>query len=237
MSEFITITLIALLMIISPGPDFAIVTKTSVSHGRISGIFSAIGVAIANLCHVAINLMGIGVIISQSILAFTIMKVMGAAYLLYIGYKGLRAKPFAALDETATLSQNETVHTAQHKTTPNEINETNGVNEKNNASLLLGRRGFISGYFTSILNPKACLFYLSFFSVMLSANTPLATQIAYGVWMSALACGWFIVVALFFTNPYIGAKLKRCKHWIERITGGALMLLGLRLLSSEAVAP
>jgi len=214
MTEFFTITFIGLLMIISPGPDFAVVTKTSLIDGRLPGILSAVGVAIANLCHVTINLFGIGVIISQSLLAFTLLKILGAGYLLYIGYKGLRAKPLGSLgvgkDEETTLVQESSTH-------------------KN-----VRRRGLLSGFFTSLLNPKACLFYLSFFSVILSATTPLPHQIFYGVWLCVLACLWFTLVALFFTNPHIGAKLKNVKHWIERITGGALILLGLRLLGAKA---
>lgn len=218
MTEFITITLFGLLMIISPGPDFAVVTKTSLIQGRLAGMLSAVGVAIANLCHVTLNLLGIGVIISQSLLAFTIMKVLGAGYLIYIGYKGLRAKPFPVTSEEA-----------------GPLSDGGNITAKVGESLQnLGRRGFISGFFTSILNPKACLFYLSFFSVIISSTTPLGHQIFYGVWLSTLACAWFVLVALFFTNPYIGAKLKKAKHWIERITGGALVLLGLRLLSAKA---
>jgi threonine/homoserine/homoserine lactone efflux protein len=95
-------------------------------------------------------------------------------------------------------------------------------------------KGLLSGFITSILNPKACLFFLSFFSVMLSPATELRTQIFYGVWISLLALIWFVLVAFFFTTPMIGQKLQNSKHWIERITGGVLMLLSLKLLSSKA---
>jgi RhtB (resistance to homoserine/threonine) family protein len=209
MTEFITITFIGLLMIISPGPDFAIVTKTSIIQGRLAGLFAAIGISSANLVHVAINLLGIGLIISKSIMAFTIMKFLGAGYLLYIGYKGLRAKPLVISEETKKSVAAE-------------------------SSLNLGRKGFLSGFYTSLLNPKACLFFLSFFSVIVSADTPRSTQIFYGIWLSSIACAWFMLVAVFFTHPYISEKLKQSKHWIERVTGGALVLLGLRLLGTEA---
>lgn len=209
MTEFFTITLIGLLVIISPGPDFAIVTKTSLTQGRLAGILSAVGIAVANLCHVLINLLGIGLVIAQSVMAFTIMKILGAAYLLYIGFKGLRAKPMPVDCEPVKMTQ-------PRKEQPH--------------------RGFMVGFITSILNPKACLFYLSFFSVILSAKTPLLHQIIYGVWLSTLACLWFILVAVFFTHPYIAMRLKNIKHWIERVTGGVLMLLGLRLLTIKVAA-
>lgn len=208
MTEFITITFIGLLMIISPGPDFAIVIKTSLSQDRLAGILSAIGVGIANLIHVSINLLGIGVIIAQSVIAFTILKIFGAGYLLYIGFKGLRAKP--------------------------ELKEIDLKNINTFSSKGFSSNGFFSGFFTSLLNPKACLFYLSFFSVILSSTTPFARQVCYGIWLSTLATIWFSLVAVFFTHPIIRIKLKNAKHWIERIAGGALMLLGLRLLTTKA---
>ncbi len=210
MSEFFTLTLIGLLMIISPGPDFAVVTKTSVSKGRVAGVATALGIAAANLVHVSINLLGIGILIAESPFLFTVLKIAGAAYLLYIGYKGIRAKPEPIILEKST-------------------------HQKSNSASSFRNRGFISGFMTSILNPKACLFFLSFFSVLLSPKTPLMTQILYGLWLSAMAMLWFVLVALFFTNPIIGDQLKASKHWIERFAGGALMFLGVRLLSATAV--
>lgn len=226
--EFLTVTIIGLLVIISPGPDFAVVTNVSLIQGRIPGILASIGVAIANLCHVAANLLGIGVIISQSLLAFTILKILGAGYLLYIGYKGLRARPWVLPVASVPVS-NVTVPLSAASEVSSESQSVSQLV----SNPTIKQRGFSAGFLTSLLNPKACLFYLSFFSVILSANTPLIFQIGYGVWLSVLACIWFILVALFFTNPYIGSKLKKGKHWIERITGGALILLGLRLLGAK----
>lgn len=206
MTEFFMLTLVAALMIISPGPDFAVVVKNSLTHGRTSGFYTALGVAIANLCHVAINLLGIGVVIAQSIAAFTIMKILGAAYLLYLGYKGIRAKPV-------------------------------GVPEKSEVTLPTnrgrGHNGFYSGLLNCLLNPKACLFFLSFFSVMLSPTTAISTQFFYGAWISSMALAWFIVVAFFFTSPAIGKRIDSFKHSLERFTGGILILLGIKLLSDE----
>lgn len=208
MIEFLTLTLVAALMIISPGPDFAIVVQSSLTGGRLSGVYASIGVAFANLCHVAVNLLGIGLIISKSIIIFTLLKVFGAAYLIYLGYKGIRSKPGLQ----------------------NSIHDINHALNNNSQSRLAG---FRTGFLTSLLNPKACLFYLSFFSVMLSPNTPLNVQIFYGAWLSLMALFWFSLVTFFFTHPLIGRKLHACKHWIERTTGGILMLLGLKLLGTK----
>ena len=204
-TQFLMLTLVAGLMIISPGPDFAIVVKNSLFFGRKAGIYSAFGIALANLCHVAINLLGIGVIISQSVFVFTIMKILGASYLIYLGIKGLRATSSA------------------HKAL--EVFSTKTVAQ--------APKGFYSGLLTSLLNPKACLFFLSFFSVILSPATPIGIQMGYGVWISFLALSWFILVAVFFTSAAIAERVTRFKHWLERFTGGVLVLLGLKLINSE----
>ncbi len=210
MSEFFMLTFVGALMIISPGPDFAVVVKNSLAYGRSSGLSASAGVALANLCHVAINLLGVGVIISQSVFAFTLMKILGAIYLIYLGYKGLRAKPAPKREATsgATGMPLQEMHPGL-------------------------KNAFQSGFLTSLLNPKACLFYLSFFSVILSPAIPRITQTFYGIWISFIALLWFMLVALFFTSPMIGQRIQVFKHWLERFTGGVLMVFGLKLLSSE----
>lgn len=194
MMEFFTLTLVGLLMIISPGPDFAIVTKISIIQGRLSGLGAAAGIASANLCHVLLNLLGIGMVIASSTVVFTFLKVMGALYLLYIGFKGLRAKP--TLDRMES-KPTDTVDSLSDPLLRGNIEASS--NKKNENSL--GLKGYYSGFVTSLLNPKACLFYLSFFSVLLSPATPKFTQLLYGLWICFLALVWFILVAFFFTNP------------------------------------
>lgn len=223
--EFFAITLIGAMMIISPGPDFALVVRNSLVFGRQTAVLSSVGIAIANLCHVTINLLGIGLIISQSIVLFTVLKVLGACYLLFIGFKSLRAKAESKLVlESPSLP-------AQEDRPENRLkNEKIDIDTTTNLSL---SKSFMSGFLTSLLNPKACLFFLSFFSVILSAATPFFIQLGYGVWLSFMALVWFCLVSIFFTNPKLSEKLKQCKHWIERFTGGVLMIFGFKLLTSK----
>lgn len=198
-----------MLVLVSPGPAFAIVVKNSLMDGRTSGLYISAGIACSDLCHVAVNLLGIGIIIAKSVVVFTVMKILGASYLIYLGYKGLQAK--------RVLSK-----------------ENNHAEVGVASALLPGKnKGFYSGFFTGLLNPKAYLFFLSFFSVILSPATKILTQVFYGLWLCTLALLWFTLVALFFTNPVIGRKIETFKHWLERFTGGVLMLLGLKLLSSK----
>ncbi|WNZ22914.1 LysE family transporter [Leptolyngbya sp. NK1-12] len=93
MTEWITVFVIASLVIISPGPNFFITLRNSLIHSRRAGVYTALGLSIADLIHMTYCLIGIGVVISQSILVFTLLKWLGAIYLVYIGIKSLRTKP------------------------------------------------------------------------------------------------------------------------------------------------
>lgn len=87
-----TVALIHLLAVISPGPDFIMITRNSLIYSRRTGIYSAIGLGLGILVHVTYSLVGIGLLISKSILLFNTIKYLGAAYLIYIGYKSITAK-------------------------------------------------------------------------------------------------------------------------------------------------
>ena len=92
-SELITVGLVATFMAISPGADFLMVTRNSIFHGRLAGLYSSLGVSLAIWVHVAYSIAGLAIIIANSILLFSIIKYLGAAYLIYIGWKTFSSKP------------------------------------------------------------------------------------------------------------------------------------------------
>lgn len=127
-AEFLTVALIHLLAVASPGPDFAVVVRESVTHGRRAGTWTALGVGSAIFLHVGYSLLGIGLIVSQSIVLFNALKWAAAAYLLYIGFKALRAQPAKPAAEGE-------LHREAGERTP--------------------RGAFTAGFVTNGLNPKA----------------------------------------------------------------------------------
>lgn len=215
MNDFLMLSLIITLMIMSPGPDFAVVVKNSLAHGRMSGLGTACGIVTANLCHVTMNLLGIGLVIAESPMAFKVMQVLGAAYLMYLGYKGLIAKAVSVENGVQSLRA-----AAPLEATP----LARGTQDHN---------GWYTGFLTGLLNPKACMFFLSFFSVLVEPSTALHTKVFYGLWICAIALLWFSTVALFFTNPVVSGRLQHYKHWLERVTGVFLIGLALKLLTSD----
>lgn len=97
MTELIAVVTITLLAVISPGPDFAMVTRNSLMLSRRVGVLTALGIGLGVLVHVTYTLIGVGLLIQQSLWLFNTIKLVGAIYLVYLGVKMLRAKPSGTL--------------------------------------------------------------------------------------------------------------------------------------------
>lgn len=203
--EFMTVALVHLLAVASPGPDFAVVVRESVAQGRRAGSWTALGVGCGIFVHVAYSLLGIGLIVSQSIVLFNLFKWLAAAYLVYLGWRALRARPMSL----------EPVDTA------------------NAAVARSAWRAFVIGFVTNGLNPKATLFFLSLFTVVISPDTPLLVQAGYGVYLAGATALWFLLVAWLFSRGRVRAGFARMGHWFDRLTGAVLIGLGARLALSE----
>lgn len=96
----------------------------------------------------------------------------------------------------------------------------------------VGAAAFRLGFLTNTLNPKATLFFVSLFSVIISPGTPVAVQAGYGLYMAVATGLWFAGVALFFTLPRVRRAFDRFGHWLDRLMGGVLLILAGRLLLS-----
>jgi len=83
---------VTLLVLIAPGPDMVIVIRNTLVNGRSAGYETALGILAGNLVHITYCVVGIGWLISKSIVAFSILKYAGAAYLVYLGISSFRQK-------------------------------------------------------------------------------------------------------------------------------------------------
>ena len=204
--ELFTVAVVHLLAVVSPGPDFVMISKNSLVHSRKVGVYSAAGLGLGVLIHVTYSLIGIGLIISKSILLFSVLKFAGAAYLIYIGYKSLRARP-------RELQAKE-------------------IGEQNNLGKLAAIR---VGFFTNILNPKVSLFFFALFTQVINPQTPKAIQALYGLEMSMMTFVWFALVATILSHKLVKARFASVQHHLERLFGVILIALGIRvaLLSSK----
>jgi len=203
--EFMTVALVHLLAVASPGPDFAVVVRESVAQGRRAGSWTALGVGCGIFVHVAYSLLGIGLIVSQSIVLFNLFKWLAAAYLVYLGWRALRARPM-------------------------NLEAIDGANAPVARSAW---RAFVIGFVTNGLNPKATLFFLSLFTVVISPDTPLLVQAGYGFYLAGATALWFLLVAWLFSRGRVRAGFARMGHWFDRLTGAVLIGLGASLALSE----
>src|SRR5687767_1702869 len=91
LDQILVIVSVTLLVMVSPGPDMVLVLRNSLVSGRHAGLQTSIGILFANLVHITYCVLGIGVLISQSIVAFSMLKYAGAAYLIYLGIVSFRS--------------------------------------------------------------------------------------------------------------------------------------------------
>lgn len=205
LSIFLTVALAHLLAVVSPGPDFIMITRNSLIYSRRTGIYSAVGLGLGILVHVFYSLVGIGFIISQSIVLFNIIKFIGAGYLIYIGYKSLTAK--ATKIDISARSHKEDI-----------------------SRLAAIRIGFI----TNVTNPKATLFFLSLFTIVITPSTPLFIKILMGTEMSIVTFLWFALVAYLTSHHIVKDRISGIQHFAEKFIGVVLIALGIKVAFSTS---
>ncbi|MBO2589880.1 LysE family translocator [Shewanella algae] len=96
MLELFAVASITMLAVISPGADFAMVSRNSMVLGRRAGLMAGAGISLGVWVHVLYSIAGIGLLISQSLWLFSLIKFAGAAYLIYLGITMLRSKAVEA---------------------------------------------------------------------------------------------------------------------------------------------
>ncbi|MDG3577470.1 LysE family translocator [Rhizobium sp. YJ-22] len=206
--ELASLMAIFFFAIVSPGADLAMVIRQSIVQGRRAAIVTSFGIGASLMFHVTYTILGLGLIISQSIYLFNIVKWCGVAYLVYIGIKALRAGRTELPAETA---------------------DAVGAVERQSLS-----RAFGLGFLANALNPKAVFFFLSIFSTVVSAHTPVVVKFGYGLVMATCLIAWFVGVSLFMTTPRMRAGFARMSQWIDRTSGVVFIALGIKLATEKA---
>jgi RhtB (resistance to homoserine/threonine) family protein len=205
LTEWITLVVVFGLAAISPGPDFVMAVRNSVIYSRRAGLFTAMGFAFAVCVHAFYSIIGVGALIAQSVLLFSMIKYIGAGYLLYIGFKALRSKGY-------------NMPSAQNDKTIGHLRKEMGAVQ-----------ALRSGFITNLFNPKATLFFLALFTQILSPETPYSVQAFFGLTCAVMVWAWFTLVALFLTHRRIQAVFLGFSKWIDRVCGGLMVALGIKL--------
>ena len=190
-------------LIISPGPDMIYVITRGMAHGRRAGILSAIGVVCGILVHTTAAAFGLTLILQTSAFAFLFVKFIGAAYLLYLGIKAWQDKSTFTL-QTSTPAAN-------------------------SGAL------FWQGVLSNVLNPKIAIFFLAFLPQFVDKGSHVAGQmVLLGLTFAGFGLCFLLVVGYF--SGTIGRWLTyrpKYAQFFQRLTGGILVGLGIRLAVTE----
>lgn len=199
-----SVTLIHLLAVMSPGPDFLMAVRNALAYSRRTGVWTAAGFGAGVAVHISYSLAGLALVISRSILLFNAIKLLGAAYLVYIGIRSLFSRA-GALE----------------------------VGEQAKRADISPWAALRIGFITNVLNPKATLYFLSLFTLVIAPDTLLPVM---GI-LSAIMIGstvlWFSLVSIFLTQPRVRGIFARSQNAFNRTLGGLLIALGVKVALSQ----
>jgi RhtB (resistance to homoserine/threonine) family protein len=197
------------LLNVTPGPDTAYIVGRSVAQGRGAGIVSALGISAGCIVHTLATAFGLTAILAASATAFTVIKIAGAIYLIYLGIRLIFAK-----HEHVEQDVQQTI-----KSAPKSLHQL-----------------FTQGFVTNVLNPKVVLFFVSFFPQFVAADSQHKTLafLVLGAVFIAMSTVWNTFVAWVagsVTQKFSGKP--GIKKWMDRGVGSAFVGLGIKLATSH----
>jgi threonine/homoserine/homoserine lactone efflux protein len=191
---------VALLLTLLPGADTALVTRNALALGLRGARWTILGILTGCLLHATASALGLSAILATSARAYETVKLLGAAYLVWIGVQSIRRAGASVPSEAAPVV------------------------------LPRGSSPFMQGFLTNILNPKVALFYLTFLPQFIPAGAPvLRTSLLLAMIHNVLGFAWLSLYARFVDRLRTALTRPVVKAWLERVTGGALVALGARL--------
>ena len=203
MSIFLTIAVLHLFAVASPGPDFILVSRQCLRYGRRIAIWTSLGIAIGILFHVALSLTGLSILLQNQPDLFWYIKLLASLYIGYLGIVSLVSKSSNKLVEDATGQAG------------NQL------------------RSVTTGLLTNVLNPKALIFFITVFAVAINEETGIFVKILLGIYMSVATFIWFALVSILLTNKKAIGRFKRAIPLLEKVTGFFLLLIAIQILFQQ----
>ena len=203
MSIFLTIAVLHLFAVASPGPDFILVSRQCLRHGRRIAIWTSLGIAIGILFHVALSLTGLSILLQNQPDLFWYIKLLASLYIGYLGIVSLVSKSSNKLVEDATGQAG------------NQL------------------RSVTTGLLTNVLNPKALIFFITVFAVAINKETGIFVKILLGIYMSVATFIWFALVSILLTNKKAIERFKKAIPLLEKVTGFFLLLIAIQILFQQ----
>lgn len=198
LSILLTVTLVNLVAWVTPGPNMLAVISASVSNGRRSGILTGLGIATGCAIWAALAMIGVTALFELFPHFVFVLKLMGATYLLWLGFKALQA---ALLLEASDFSVNQ--------------------------SHLSGWRAFRTGFIVTLTNPKAALFFGSILTAVVPANAPPGTHVAVVVLCTTLGVVCHTITATAFSTDFAVRRFRAAGRKINALFGVIFAGFGL----------
>ncbi|HEX3788346.1 MAG TPA: LysE family translocator, partial [Pseudonocardiaceae bacterium] len=192
------------LIVVAPGPSFAVMVNQTLRHGRPAGLATVAGNTTALTFWASASALGLTALIRTSEIAFLALKIAGAAYLCWLGVQTLlrsRAKASIEVDQ-----------------------ETAETPEPRPRSIVAAYR---AGLLTNLTNPKAAILYLALFPQFLPAHSGLVDVFTLAVVQMSISASWYITVVLAVAGIRRLLAQPRVKIWLDRVTSCVLIGLGI----------
>ena len=203
-TAFATVIVIWAVTVVSPGPNFLITAQSSARYGRQSGLLVSAGIGVGTLIWAGGSLAGLALLFQTAGWLYAAVKLVGGLYLVGVGLLMLRS---ALRSPVSTTTQAVAAPSRNH--------------------------AFRMGLLTDLANPKAAAFFASLFAVAVPPSAPLAAQLAIVLTVTAMAWGWYSLVAVAMTTGPILVRYQRAERWITGIAGVAFMAMGAKLASDR----
>nr|WP_255568755.1 LysE family transporter [Neoroseomonas alba] len=200
MPSLLTLAGMHILMAMLPGPNTVVVTWLSATTSRGAGLRATAGIVIASLVWVVLSLFGVGTLLLQAGELYAALRLIGAAYLVYVGAKMLRAG-MQAPPESGPAAR----------------------------PALAGRSPFMAGLLTTLSNPKSAVFWTSAFLVAVPPHAPGWLYGAIVAVIAVQSTLWYGAVAMLLSTEVAKRSYLRVARWLDLIAGGVMVALGLRL--------
>lgn len=202
---FLTVALVHLVALMSPGPDFFFVSQTAVSRSRKEAMMGVLGITLGVMIWAGVALLGLNLILEKMAWLHTIIMVGGGLYLCWMGYQMLRG----ALKKEVINAPAPQVE------------------------LATGGRSFIKGLLTNLANPKAIIYFGSVFSLFVGDSVGETARWGIFVLIALETFAWFTLVASLFALPAMRRGYQRMAKWIDGVAGALFTAFGLHLIISR----
>ncbi|WP_394256570.1 LysE family translocator [Vibrio harveyi] len=197
---------IVFFLAIIPGPNALLILFTALTQSRRFAIANILGVALGFMIHAFVSAKGLSLLLSQSALAFNILKWMGVAYLVWLGINNLKSGLKLA-DQKLKLDRKVEEQTL--------------------------KQAFVKGLLTNLLNPKIVLFYLSIFPQFVQPEHILEQSMILGALQAGIVASWYLFVIFFATKLKVLLTSSKTSKWLNYVSGALFISFSVGLANTR----